>query len=230
MLVPRHLRISLRNAMLLFTAVVLAIGIPISRGRQQARIAARIEELGGTVFYDYQYSVDSQGQGHLVINASPPGNWVARLLGRDYWHSIIGVNGFRLQFYDNVHTREDGFTFRTYFGPSKRETEFLTNTDRCLPSLEGIGGLLWIDLSDTAVTDDGLAHLTRLPGVEKVRLKNTAITDAGLDQLAQVRGLEAVTLRSTQVSEAGLQRLQSRCPDLIVGHHLAAQAKRNRID
>lgn len=98
----------------------------------------------------------------------------------------------------------------------------------------------WLDLSDTRVTDAGLAvvaqlvHLTRLhleqTGVgdgglvhlkglrylEYLNLYGTAVTDAGLDPLAALPELKRLYLWQTAVTEDGLRRFREQRPDVQV--------------
>src|SRR5439155_33118 len=58
---------------------------------------------------------------------------------------------------------------------------------------------------DTRVTDDGLAHLAKLP-LKTLNLFSTKVTDAGLLHLAKPP-LQTLDLTNTQVSDAGLEHL-----------------------
>jgi hypothetical protein len=58
-----------------------------------------------------------------------------------------------------------------------------------------------------AVTDDGLALLSRQTMLEELDLRDSAVTDAGLKSLAKLRSLKRLDLRGTHVTEHGRQRL-----------------------
>jgi mono/diheme cytochrome c family protein len=80
--------------------------------------------------------------------------------------------------------------------------------DNDLAALTPIAGhVLWLDLSETRVTDAGLAVVSRLPNLTRLHLNRTAITDAGLAQLATLPRLEYLNLYGTAVTDAGLARL-----------------------
>ena len=57
-----------------------------------------------------------------------------------------------------------------------------------------------LDLSDTKVTDEGLAVLAELPHLEELRLARTAITDAGFQKhLSGKTSLRKLDLTGTKV-------------------------------
>ncbi len=61
-----------------------------------------------------------------------------------------------------------------------------------------------LNLSDTVVTDAGLAHLQGLPNLMTLHLENTRITDTGLRQLGKMHHLELLALGKTAITDAGL--------------------------
>jgi hypothetical protein len=64
-----------------------------------------------------------------------------------------------------------------------------------------------LDLSNTAVTDAGLAALSRLPSLEKLSLGGTSVTDAGVKEVVQIERLRELELVSTNITDAGLKDL-----------------------
>ncbi len=71
------------------------------------------------------------------------------------------------------------------------------------------GRISHVDLSGTAVTDEQLAFLQRLPGLRRLWLQDTQITDAGLVHLECLNALESVSLGNTGTSDAGVARLSN---------------------
>jgi hypothetical protein len=72
-------------------------------------------------------------------------------------------------------------------------------TDETLDLLKGMTRLRELDISNSAVTDAGLAALTGLP-LERLRLARTSVTDAGFkDHLAGVDTLTMLDLSGTGV-------------------------------
>jgi mono/diheme cytochrome c family protein len=71
------------------------------------------------------------------------------------------------------------------------------------------GSVTWLDLSGTAVTDEGLQALKAFTNLTRLRLDRTGISDAGLTHLAGLERLEYLNLHSTAVSDTGIARLES---------------------
>jgi internalin A len=65
-----------------------------------------------------------------------------------------------------------------------------------------------LELSDTKLTDAGLAQLTSLTGLRSIEINNTAVTGAGLASLKSFPGLKFLELAGTQISDAGLVHVQ----------------------
>jgi hypothetical protein len=74
--------------------------------------------------------------------------------------------------------------------------------------LAGFGDGLYVDLSDTPVTDAELEYLKRLPELEELMLPNTQITDTGLKHLRGLTRLKVLNLGYTRVTDAGLEHLK----------------------
>ncbi len=85
-----------------------------------------------------------------------------------------------------------------------------------LPPLAELSELVWIDLTDTKVTDQGLLHLVGLTRLEQLRLDETQVTDAGLMHLAKLKRLSTLNLYRTQVTDEGVKKLQAALPDLEI--------------
>jgi hypothetical protein len=99
-----------------------------------------------------------------------------------------------------------------------RDVRLLTKppiTDDSLPGLWSLNKCLWLDLSDTQVTDAAMVHLAggSLAELAFLDLSNTQITDAGVALLAGMPELRNVGLDGTQVTDAGLLQL-ARCPQI----------------
>lgn len=73
--------------------------------------------------------------------------------------------------------------------------------------------IVWLDLSETAITDKALPLIARFKHLTRLQLDNTAITDAGVAHLQQLRQLRTLNLYGTHISDKGLSALQS-CKNL----------------
>jgi hypothetical protein len=63
-----------------------------------------------------------------------------------------------------------------------------------------------LDLTGTAITDEGLAHLSGA-GIQNLKLGDTKITSHGLAALANCPALSSVSLSKTQVDDSGVEYL-----------------------
>ncbi len=77
--------------------------------------------------------------------------------------------------------------------------------------------ILWLDLSDTKITDSSLKYISEFKNLTRLSLDNTAITDAGLNYLKSLPQLRHLNLYHTNVSDAGLKSLVN-CKDLTTLH------------
>ena len=68
--------------------------------------------------------------------------------------------------------------------------------------------VVFVDLSNTKVTDSGLVHLKGLANLEHLVLFETKVTDAGLVHLEGMTNLENLSLTRTKVTDAGLAHLK----------------------
>ncbi|MCH8822752.1 MAG: hypothetical protein IH984_04515 [Planctomycetes bacterium] len=82
-------------------------------------------------------------------------------------------------------------------------------TDSDLTLLEGLeSSLVWLDLSTTGISDDGLKQLSSYGQLKRLGLQQTGITDAGLENLVKLKTLEVLNLHSTTVTNEGIQALR----------------------
>jgi hypothetical protein len=65
-----------------------------------------------------------------------------------------------------------------------------------------------VDLSESKVTDAGLANLKELPQLQSLNLRGTRVTDAGLVNLKGLTNLHELDLSETKVTDAGLANLK----------------------
>lgn len=80
--------------------------------------------------------------------------------------------------------------------------------DARLKGLEGLTGLLALDLSDSGISDAGLAHLEGLIDLRTLGLSQTKISSRGLVYLKDLVNLQALALDDTAVTDSGLIQLQ----------------------
>ena len=119
-----------------------------------------IEECGGTVTYDYQWSPTKT----WIPNAVPPGpEWARRLLGQNFAANVVEIQLFA--------------------GPNQHPEKF---TDIEATQLAALTRLEWLVLTDTGITDAGLKHLSTLKKLERLDLERTKVSEAGAQGLHRV--------------------------------------------
>ena len=64
-----------------------------------------------------------------------------------------------------------------------------------------------VNLSETAISDDGLRHLGLLANLTSLDLDKTPVTDKGLESLLRLNALTSLSLGQTKVTDDGLQQL-----------------------
>jgi hypothetical protein len=153
-------RFSLRTFLVVLILFSAWIGIEISRIQKKTKAIAAIEQLGGTVDYDYRHRFDPLAK--YNPNAAAPGPLLLRnLLGENCFANVVEVQLFggktpqgRAQFSDNEAAH-----------------------------LAVFSELRWLVLIDTSITDDGLKHLVDLKKLERLDLEGTRVTEAGVRAL-----------------------------------------------
>jgi hypothetical protein len=75
--------------------------------------------------------------------------WLRRMLGPGYFEDVIGVSANRVV------------------------------DDSLMPEISRLGGLEWLDLEDTHVTDRGLAHISNLKSLKRLELSSSKVTGVG---------------------------------------------------
>lgn len=68
--------------------------------------------------------------------------------------------------------------------------------------------IVWLDLSDTKITDKGMQQIGKLKNLTRLSLDNTAISDQGLSYLKNAENLLYLNLYHTNISDKGLKSLK----------------------
>lgn len=81
-------------------------------------------------------------------------------------------------------------------------------TDALLEQISAIPTITTLKLGNSsAVTDDGIRHLARMPQLRHLDLSQTSVTDAGLSVARELPALESLSLVMTNVTDAGAVHL-----------------------
>ena len=87
--------------------------------------------------------------------------------------------------------------------------EYNKMVDAQLIGIDKCSTLVDLDLSESAVTDEGKAHLVSLPKLTSLSLDWTNVSSQGLRLLGQIPSLACLTLRFTNIKSEGLMALAS---------------------
>lgn len=114
----------------------------------------------------------------------------------DVVEKIEAAGGRVMQISSADSTREVSF----YLAGKKIE-------DQHLKDLGNVSDVIWLNLANTAVTDDGLKEIAGMK-LQKLHLEKTGIGDSGLAHLKDMSDLEYLNLYGTTVTDAGLKHLE----------------------
>jgi hypothetical protein len=211
----RWFQISLRTLLILVTLASCVfgwLGLKAKQAREQRSAVAKILELKGDVYYDYQHDGPYDPD---FLRTPPPGPaWVRAIMGDEIFTSVTGV-----RFSDLPQNAIGDNQLSILAKLHKLQSVGLRNariSSAGLKHLRGLSYLQDLNLFNTDVGDAGLEHLQGLTNLRRLRLDNTLVTDAGLIHLHGLTQLRYLYLHRTQVTEAGAQELQRALPDLEI--------------
>jgi Leucine Rich repeat len=204
----RFLRFSVRGMIVVVLVIGGWLGWIVRSARIQREAVAAIENAGGGVRYDWQWS------NGVYLRGSKP--WARRslvdLVGVDFFGHVTDVGLAPSSTRTDATTAHIGRLTRL----SRLRLDQTSLTDAGLAHIKSLTELVYLDLSGTAVTDAGLAHLKGLTKLEFVYFSGTQVTDAGLVNLKGLVRLSVLNLRNTQVTDSGVKGLQQALPGLKV--------------
>lgn len=210
MAVPRFRLRTLVIFMTIAGTALAWLGIAVEHGRKQRRAVQRIQQLGGSVIYDFQVRSTGFLRGGVNSQATSSVPRVVRqLLGDDLFHGVTDVS---------LHLES-----------SHEDLSFLED----LPHLKS----LYLD-GDT-ISAEELRHLVHLQELEDLSLR-MPMTDSDLQYLAPLRSLRALYLMgssstyriygtaeqpilddddyNSEVTAAGIEYLASEVPGIRISY------------
>lgn len=173
---------------------------------EQQKIADRIKELGGRVFFDYQ--INKQGVVNPKATRSPAS------ADEDGFQRVVRV--------------EFGCEGE-YALPSLEMMEFVSHrkigmvTSEDVRRFADLPKLRTLILSGTDVSDEAMQHLTSLPNLKELtlgttygiprsrnrfRFKACGVTDAGMKHVGQLSCLRRLNLRELKITDLGVSQLK----------------------
>jgi hypothetical protein len=205
--------VSLKMALVLLTAFCLWLGMVVAPALRQERIVRAVEEAGGEVSYDYEWDaevremIEWDGIGGQGPAPEPPGpRWLRKLVGKHYFCNVVYVSFRDAPRVDDKLVSELG---------KLSELRYLDLIE--CRNVTDAGILKWptslplrmLDLQETAVSDKGVAHLSRFGTLESLVLERTVVSEAGIDHLSQLEHLWQLHIRHTKVTKSSLPTLRN---------------------
>jgi internalin A len=228
----KYLRISVRGLIVLVLVIGAGLGWIVRSARIQREAVAAIENAGGSVTYDWEWS-----NGKSIPAGKPwAPRWLTDLIGVDYFGRVTTVRLFsssrasdatlayvgrltRLQgLYDNSSTVSDA-GFAHFKGLTSLSDLNILNTrvsDAGLAHLKGLTNLSALYLGNSQISDAGLAHLKGLTRLSVLYLDLPHVTDAGLAHLKGMTNVSELHLCGTPVTDAGEKELKQALPRLKI--------------
>ncbi|MGA2035645.1 MAG: hypothetical protein ABSG68_25635 [Thermoguttaceae bacterium] len=149
----RWFQYSVRTLLLLLFIPCICFGVKMERAGQQKAVIEEIENLGGLVWYDYQFNVDDIPNAE---DAQPPGPPELRwLLGDDFFTTVTKLDLTQTEINDAGLKRLEGLTGLQSLSLGDRVT------DAGLEHLKGLTQLHALNLQATKVTDAGIQGLQK---------------------------------------------------------------------
>jgi hypothetical protein len=201
----RFLRFSLRGLLLLVLLISVWLGLQVNRAHKQRRAIAKIQELGGSVVFDYQVvdSVDKPVLSWDPKKEPSASKWLRDLVGEEYFRNVVAIDLSKtptgdedLWILNDLPQIDCLWLYRTQV--TDRAIESIA---RYCPELKGLG------FEQASLTDKGIAPLGTLRNLEQLILWNVPIGDDGIRHLAPLTKMRQLILDGTQLSDAGLVHL-----------------------
>ena len=165
----RWLRFSLRTLLVVTTALAISLGLYVQSLRDRKAAVGAMEKLGGAISFRYH---------------GP--EWLRKLVGDEkyFW------NPNAVRFESSNPTTDDELQSAVPYLKSFGDLNYLSFRESRITN-EGLkhllplaDRLLVLDLTHTAVSDEGIIYLKQLPKLMFIRVKEgTAITPAGIAEL-----------------------------------------------
>lgn len=221
-----NLRFSLRTLLIVTTGFAVWLGVHLGHATTQRRAVKVIEEYGGSVYYDYQFTDSILNSSHLNPNCrSTIPTWALNAFGVDAFHSVIEVQ---------VHDRFANGSFVPQ--PNDSDALFanigqLRNVrtvtcfrsqicDEDLVHLKNLRKLKWLTMANAhLVTDVGVMHLQHLKKLEAVHLTNSEITDESMKVFAGFPNIRNLVLLYDGASNKALDSVGNamQLEQLVIG-------------
>jgi hypothetical protein len=170
------LRFSVRGLIVLVIVVGAGLGWIVRQAHVQRDAVAAIEEAGGSVRYDWEWSNGKSSPGGKPW--AP--RWLVNLIGVDYFGHVTAVVSHHMSAAtSDAVTAQVGRLTRV----QSLNLHDSSISDSGLMHLKVLTNLTVLLLYRTQVSDAGLVHLKGLTNLSYLQLDGTQVTDAGVKEL-----------------------------------------------
>ena len=173
--IPRRMHFGLRSVFILITISAIGLGILAHRNKMQRTVQELIDR-NLSVSFDYQR--DPSG-GYLAETQSPTPRWLRRVVGEDYFRTVIAVRHM-----GNVDIRDED-----------------------MRHLGSFPDLVVLDLHNNRISRAGLHQIAHLTMLKRLDLRDNWVEDAGLQELSGMTNLRHLDISENKFSDAGLVHL-----------------------
>ena len=195
----RWLQFSLRALLLFVTVCAVCLGWHMLRVKRQTEAVLTVEELGGLVRYDYEWT----RRGGNALPNSP--SWLARFLGVDHMHDVVSITLPHNEKLTDADLRQ----FSALTNLRELNIGWTEISDTGVAHLKRLTGLESLYLESCSnVTDSGIAHLADLTELKQLTLSNTSMSNAGMVHLKGLKKLQWLELTGVPVEDDAVEYLQ----------------------
>jgi Leucine-rich repeat (LRR) protein len=226
-----YFRATIQGMMLMILIIGVFLGFLADRAnkaRLQREKLSLIKGFHGQVLFDYQ--INAHGKYDPRASRPPGPQWLHNLIGPEYFQTIYsvwintnfhgdrdprlgpsllrGLGEARSLHLTHNQLTDDDLTYLNSM-PRLMTLDLMRSRnvgDGAAKRIEGLIDLESLYLSDTRITDIGLAAV-RGKKLRVLFLDNLPVTDAGLVHLAGITSLQRLVLSGTRITDAGLVHL-----------------------
>jgi hypothetical protein len=175
----------------------------LQKSRKQAAARQAVQQAGGVVYLDYQWR-----NGRRIPDGQPTeATWLRNLLGDAFFDRVVAVDLRRVEELGKVL---DALRLLPYLTELNFQDTPLD--DSILKEICRLRTVKRLDLSGTAVTDEGIFHLRNLGGLVHLSLARTAVSDQSKSSLMTLQQLKYLDLSATAVSQKTATAIRAALP------------------
>jgi hypothetical protein len=202
------LRFSLRTLMIAVTLLCAVMAVVSSRANRQRRAVSRIKAAHGLVYYDYQLDHDFKPRTDEPLGPGP--DWLRAFIGTDYFATVVSVR---------VNLASDELLEATAELPHLQDLRIACNSKISDGAWEHLKDLAEVEtLYLRGMRDSATVNLAGLTQLRVLYITNTDVTDAGLASLKSLPRLQTLNMTGTKVTRAGITDLQVALPNCKIHH------------